>query len=437
MKQNKFFKGGVKIPHYKNTKDSETEILPIPDLVEISMLHHIGAPCSPLVSVGENVKVGQIIGDSKAFMSAPIHSSVSGIVKKMSSRTFANGSKVATVIIETDKKQEVLETIKPPVITTKQDFIAAIRESGLVGLGGAGFPAHIKLNVPEGKTIDRLLINAAECEPYITSDYRETLENSWAIISGINIVKDYLGIDNVIIGVEDNKPIAIDVLTGIAKTNDKIDIMPLKSKYPQGAEKMLIYAMTGRKVPAGKLPLDVGVIVMNIASIAFISKFIKTGMPLVKRRLTIDGKAITNSKNLEVVVGTPIDNIIEYCGGIKGKLGKIIMGGPMMGVSQFDSTMPILKQNNAILFLNKAQSAIPEETSCIRCGKCIEACPMKLMPLELNTFALAKDEKQLKELNLLSCMECGSCSYVCPAKRHLVQSFRDGKNFLRAQGGKK
>jgi len=437
MKQHKIFKGGVKVPHYKHSAKTATTIMPIPDIIEIPMQHHIGAPCEPLVKIGDSLLVGQKIGDSDKFVSAPIHTGVSGKVKKINTVLFPNGSKVKSILIETDKNQEIHPDVKPPIINNKEDFIKAIRESGLVGLGGAGFPTHIKLNPPSDKKINYLIINGAECEPYITSDYREAIENTEDIISGIGNVLKYLDIDKVLIGIEDNKPKAISELIEISKTIDKIDVVSLNSKYPQGAEKMLIYALTGNIVPAGKLPLDVGVIVLNITTVAFIAKYIKTGMPLVKKRITIDGGAIKTPSNIEVYVGTYIKEAIQFSGGFKEVPGKVLMGGPMMGVSQFNLEAPILKQNNAILAFNKKQSVLQEQTACIKCGRCISACPMNLMPVYFDIHNEYKNVDELIKLDILSCIECGSCSYVCPANRFLVQSIRSGKELVRARGNKK
>jgi len=436
MKQKKHIKGGVKTPHYKNTAKSETKFMPIPEKIEIPMLHHIGAPCTPTVKKGDEVMVGTLIGDSGAFVSAPIHSSVSGTVVDVKKRLFPNGANVDSVIIKSDGLQTIDPGIKPPDIKSKDEFLKAVRASGLVGLGGAGFPAHVKLNPPKDKKIDYLLINAAECEPYITSDYRETIENSWNIISGINIVMDFLDIENVIIGVEDNKPTTIKILNDIADTDKKITAVSLKSKYPQGAEKMLIYALTGKKVPAGGLPMDVGVIVMNVTSVSFIAKYMKTGMPLVKKRLTVDGAVIKEPSNVEVCIGTYIKDLIDFCGGFTEEPYKILMGGPMMGLAQYTADTPILKQNNAILAFNKKQSMLPEQTACIRCGNCVRACPMSLMPQQLDVFSEAQDVEELQKYNIMSCIECGSCSYVCPAKRHLVQSIKKGKVLVKTKGQK-
>lgn len=437
MKQERRIKGGVKTPHYKNTAQAETKVMPVPQKVEITMLHHIGAPCLPSVKKGDQVFVGTKIGDSENYISAPIHSSVSGTITKITKRLMSNGSYVDSVIIKSDGLQTIDSDIEPPVVNTREDFIAAIRDSGLVGLGGAGFPAHVKLNPPKDKMIDYLLINAAECEPYITSDYRESIENSWNVISGINVVKEFLGIENVLIGVEDNKPATIKILNDIADTDQNIEVVSLKSKYPQGAEKMLIYALTGRKVPAGGLPMDVGIIVMNVASVAFVAKYLKTGMPLVRRRLTVDGAVIKEPANVDVAVGTYISDLVEFCGGFTEEPSKILMGGPMMGVAQYTLDMPVLKQNNAILAFNEKQSVIPEETACIRCGSCVRSCPMGLMPQQLDIFAGSENTDGLDKYNVMSCIECGACSYVCPASRHLVQSIRKGKKLVKMKGTKK
>ncbi len=431
------FKGGVAVPHRKNTANCETIGMDIPTKIVIPMVQHIGAPCQPTVKKGDTVKVGQVIGDSDAFVSAPIHSSVSGTVTNVGPMLAANGSHVVSVEIETDGKQEVHESVVPPEINNLQEFVSAIRKSGLVGLGGAGFPTHIKMLPPKGKKIDMLVINAAECEPYITADYRECIENSWSIISGINIVVEHMGIEQVVIGVEDNKPEAIEVLAKIADKNDKISIKKLKSLYPQGAEKMLIYATTGRKVPPGKLPSDVGCVVMNITSVSFVADYIKTGMPLIKKRITVDGSVVFNPSNVEVLIGTPLEEVFNRCGGFKKPPYKIIMGGPMMGVAQYSLQTSVIKNTNALLAFDKVEGDLPSESACIRCGKCVEVCPMDLLPLEINRAVVGKSVEGLNKFKVMDCIECGSCSFVCPAKRHLVQSFRLGKGIVRKQAAKK
>ncbi len=423
----RIFKGGVNVPHRKNTADSETVIMGVPDKVVIPMHQHVGAPCIPTVKKGDSVKVGQIIGNSEKYVSVPIHSSVSGVVEDIGQILYPGGSYVTTVQIKTDGRQEVDLNIKPPSYETSKEFVKAIRDSGLVGLGGAGFPTHVKLSPPPGKNIDTLIVNGAECEPYITSDYREAIENSQNVVSGINILMEILNIENVSIGIEDNKPEAIRILTEMTDKNNKINVAGLKSRYPQGAEKMLIYSITGRKVPPGKLPLDVGVIVMNINSVSFVSEYVKTGMPLTEKRITVDGDAVVKPSNVRVLVGTSLKDVFEFCGGFKNEPGKILMGGPMMGVSQYSLDAPVLKYTNAVLAYEKEAVELAPELPCIRCGRCVEACPMNLLPLFINMNSTTDNIEELEKYHVNDCIECGSCSYVCPSKRHLVQSIRLAK----------
>jgi electron transport complex protein RnfC len=430
----RIFGGGVKAPHRKNTAQCETISMGVPEKVLIPMLQHIGAPCQPIVKKGEVVKVGQVIGTSSKYVSAPIHSSVSGTVTKIVQIVHSSGNYVDAVEIETDGNQEIHESVKPHPYSNDTELLELIKQSGLVGLGGAGFPAHVKLAIQPDKKIDTLIVNGAECEPYITSDHREIMENSWNIISGINILLDLLKVDNVLIGIEDNKLDAIEVLTDLADTSEKISVVKLKSRYPQGAEKMLIYSMTGRKVPPGKLPLDVGVVVMNVNSVSFVAEYVKTGMPLIKKRITVDGPAVVNPSNVNVLIGTPLADVFEFCGGFKTEPYKIIMGGPMMGVAQDSLQNPVLKHTNALLAFDYKNGKLSEESPCIRCGKCVEACPMNLLPLYLNLNAVHGNLDGLKKYKAMDCIECGSCSYVCPAKRHLVHSIRLGKALVRKEG---
>ncbi len=439
IKPKKKVRGGVMVSHNKNTKDMPVKRIPAPETVTLPMSQHIGAHCTPTVKVGDKVQVGQVIGDSDKYVSAPIHASVSGKVTAVKEIRTATGVVSQAVIIENDGEMTQYEGIEPPKADTREELIKAVRDSGLVGLGGAGFPTHVKLNFPQDKGIDTLIINAAECEPYITVDYRECIDNSWDVFNGIHLVKDMLGFKKCVIAVEDNKPDAIKILERIAEKDDERDeikVMPLKSKYPQGAEKMMVLSATGRKVPPGKLPADVGCVVMNVGSAAFISRYCKTGKPLVSRSMTVDGSAITKPQNIRVPVGTEIDYIIKACGGFSEEPVKIVAGGPMMGAAIVDTHHPILKSNNAILCFGKKDISIKEETDCIRCGRCARACPLSLQPTLIARYAKAKDVAALQRSGAMVCMECGSCAFSCPAGKPLVQYMRNAKAVLREEAQK-
>ncbi len=439
IKPKKKVRGGVTVSHNKNTKDMPVKRIPAPETVTLPMSQHIGVPCTPTVKVGDKVQVGQVIGDSDKYVSAPIHASVSGKVTAVKEIRTATGVVSQAVIIENDGEMTQYEGIEPPKADTREELIKAVRDSGLVGLGGAGFPTHVKLNFPQDKGIDTLIINAAECEPYITVDYRECIDNSWDVFNGIHLVKDMLGFKKCVIAVEDNKPDAIKILERIAEKDDERDeikVMPLKSKYPQGAEKMMVLSATGRKVPPGKLPADVGCVVMNVGSAAFISRYCKTGKPLVSRSMTVDGSAITKPQNIRVPVGTEIDYIIKACGGFSEEPVKIVAGGPMMGAAIVDTHHPILKSNNAILCFGKKDISIKEETDCIRCGRCARACPLSLQPTLIARYAKARDVSALQRSGAMVCMECGSCAFSCPAGKPLVQYMRNAKAVLREEAQK-
>lgn len=435
--------GGAAVPHHKNTWELPTATMPPPERVILPMQQHLGAPCVPTVKKGDTVFVGTVVGDSDAYVSAPVHASVSGTVEELTTVMLTGGQMTQAVVIRSDGKMEKDPAIYPPAaITTKEELAAAARSAGLVGLGGAGFPAHVKLNVPEGKQIDTLIVNVAECEPYVTSDHREALENGKNVLEGIYKVKEILEVQRVLIAVEDNKPDVIQRLSEIAGDPqrdplDQVRVLPLKSRYPQGAEKVLVQACTGRKVPEGKLPADVGCLVMNIGSISFLASYMRTGMPLTLKRVTLDGSAIAHPQNVIVPVGTPIKDVVAFCGGYKTEPKKLIMGGPMMGVAITSDELPILKQNNAILAFDEREAALRQPTACIRCGRCVAACPMQLMPTKLEQAAERKDVEALQSLHVMTCMECGCCSFSCPAGRRLVQAIRLGKSYVKKAGGKK
>jgi electron transport complex protein RnfC len=425
----------IHLEHRKSTMDLATEVMPVPDRVYISVVQHIGAPCEPLVEPGDYVKVGQPIADTEAFVSAPIHSSVSGTVVKIDKIMSSLGSVDKTIIIETDKRQEVWEGIAKPHIQSREDFIAAVRASGLVGLGGAAFPTHIKYNPKNIQDVDTLVINGAECEPYITSDYRTMIEDTENIVYGIRIIMKYLDLNKCYIGIEKNKPLAIKKLKYATKNMEGVEVVVLPSTYPQGAERVLIHQTTGKELPMGKLPADIGIIVSNIATVGFVSEYFKTGMPLISKRITVDGNAVLFPKNLRAPIGARICDIIEHCGGYTKPPKKILMGGPMMGRAIYNHEKALIKNNNAILVFDKEKASFPEESDCIRCGSCFRSCPLNLMPTEIEKEYHLANIEGLKKLKVSMCMECGCCSYVCPAKKQLSMINRLAKRMV--QEGKK
>ena len=431
----KLIRGGIHLDHQKNTAECETVVMPTPKTVYIPLSQHIGAPATPVVKKGDNVFVGTLIGEAGGFVSAPVHSSVSGTVSDVKDLTIGNGSLQKYVIIESDGKMEKDPELKPFEINSFADLAESAKQCGLVGLGGAGFPTHIKLSPSKEATIDTLIINAAECEPYITSDYRECVEGLNDVIEGVYLIKEKLGIEKVVIGVESNKPKAIELLMQLAAdhrdNDDSVKIMKLPSKYPQGAEKVIIYSATGRKLPAGKLPSDVGCIVMNVTSVATLYRFITTGMPLVSKRITVDGNAVAEPKNLIVPIGTPIKEILDFVGVDTQSVDRILMGGPMMGNPVVSGESVLEKRNNAILAM-RDQKPQPQ-TACIRCGRCADTCPMSLYPAMVETALRTKNTESLNSLNTNYCMECGCCSFVCPAKRPLTQIMREAKAQIRRQ----
>lgn len=394
------------------------------------MAQHIGAPCEPCVAVGDKVKMGQKIGDSEAFMSAPVHASVSGVVKEIRDVMNVFGRLCKTVVIENDNKNEMFEELEPPKIDSREDFIKAVRESGAVGLGGAGFPTHVKLAYNRDKVkIEYLLLNGAECEPYITSDYRELMENSDNVLAGIDLIMKKLEIPKAIIGIEEDKLAAIDKLTKLCVRYPNISVQKLPGAYPQGAEKVLVHSLTGRVVEEGKLPSDVGCIVMNVSTAGFIYGYIKTGVPLIRRRITIDGNIVNNPANFFIPVGTLLHSIVGFAD-VRKQPDRIVLGGPMMGSCAFDPDTPLGKTNNAVLLFGDTAAVQP--TACIRCGRCVRACAVGLMPTELEQAFDARDVKELQRLKVNLCMNCGACSFVCPAKRNLAEKNQLAKDFLRA-----
>ena len=432
-----FLSGGVHPPQHKDTAACETVFFSDVKKVIIPMQQHIGAPCKPIVSVGDEVFVGTKIGDTDQFVSAPVHSSVSGKVTKIGPAMTAGGRMVESVEIESDGKNTLDPEMKPHNPQNEKELVAAVREMGLVGLGGAGFPTYIKLTRQPDKPLDTLIINAAECEPYITADDRECIEHPDDIVDGVFTLLRLMNFERVIIAVEDNKPEAIRVLHSVASdrqdTENRVTVMKLKSRYPQGAEKMLIYSATGRKLPLGKLPADVGCVVMNVTSVSMISRYLRTGMPLTRKRLTVDGGAIKEPKNVLVPIGTPASDVVDFCGGFSEEPDKMIMGGPMMGMAVPSLDIPVLKQNNAILCFNKKEADMPPTATCIRCGRCAAACPMKLYPFRIAAALKREDIEGVSKLYADYCIECGCCSFSCPAKLPVTQTMRSAKSALKKQ----
>ena len=434
---------GARVPHRKNTQDMETVKMPLPDEVCIPMLMHIGAPCIPLVKKGDHVDIGTRIGDNDKGLCAPVHATVSGTVDRIDNIRLPGGQICQAVIIKSDGEGTMDKSLKAPEVESREDLVRAIRESGMVGLGGAGFPTYMKLDPkPEVRAnIDTLIVNGAECEPYLTSDYRQILEDPVLIMRGIYKISEILDVKECIIAIEDNKPEAIRILSEIAALDDsigdRVKLKVLPSMYPQGAEKIIIKSCTGREVPPGKLPSDVGVVVMNITSVAYLERYMEDGRPLLSKRITVDGGAIKEPCNVKVPIGTYIKDVAEFCGGFTEEPAEIIYGGPMMGLSVNSLNAPVMKQNNGILFLTKKEADLAAPSDCIKCGRCVNACPMGLSPVFLDREISINRTDKLESLNIMSCMECGSCSFVCPARRRLVQSIRTGKSMLRSGKGAK
>ena len=428
------FRGGIYPPGYKEpTAHLGIEKAVEPSVVFIPLQQHAGAPCQPLVKVGDRVTVGERIGESDAFISAPVHSSVSGTVKKITNIPDAGGGEVQAVVIESDGLNEVHPSIKPVgdiELLTPEEIVAAVKDAGIVGMGGATFPAHVKITELKDRRIEYFILNGAECEPYLTADHRLMVENPEDIICGLRAMMKAKNVRKGVIGIEDNKPDAIKSMKRAAEQYSNIEVVALHTKYPQGASDQLVYACIGREVPAGGSSSEAGVVVNNVATAAEIAKALRTGMPSIDRITTVTGSAIANPKNLLVKVGVPIREVIEQCGGYSKTPGKIIMGGPMMGFAQYTDEVVITKGSSGLLILDEEEAKIPEPEQCIRCGKCVEICPVNLQPLQISAYSLNNMMEHAEKYRVLDCIECGSCSFICPSKRPLLQSIRIAKNAI-------
>ena len=429
---------GVRVPHRKNTADKPALRMESPKTVTLPMSMHIGAPARPIVKVGDLVKVGTLIAEAGGAVSAPIHASVSGKVTKISDYLLSDGRTVPAVVIESDGAMTPDETLTPPAVKSREELIEAIKNAGIVGLGGAGFPTHFKLNADPAK-IEHLVINGAECEPYVTSDTLTMVERSDDMAYALEALKAHLGIKSIIIGIENNKKKAVASMMDLMNQTCKgctVQVKVLPSVYPQGGEKVLIYHTTGRVVPMGKLPIDVGCVVLNCTTLAAIGAYLKTGMPLVEKCVTVDGGAVKQPQNVIVPVGTAMADVFEFCGGLISEPAKVVYGGPMMGITVPDTTAPILKNTNAILALTEKETRLPKTTACIRCGACTNTCPFGLAPAAIAKAYKSKDAVALEALAVNACMECGCCSFVCPANRPLVQTNKLSKVFLKEEKAK-
>lgn len=434
------FKGGVHPPSTKGlTKDLPIKVLKAPEKLYVPLRQHIGAPCEPTVLVGDAVKKGQLIGKSDSFVSAPVHSPVSGKVIAIEACYHPSGVKAPAVVIENDFQDEWDPEIKPVgdyTSLSKQQIREAVKNAGIVGMGGAAFPTHVKITPPPDKEVKYIIVNGAECEPYLTNDYRAMLEYPEEIIYGLKAVMKLFDLKEGYIGIEDNKPEGIKKIEEALGDDTSVKVCVLKAKYPQGSEKHLIKAITKKEVPSGKLPVDVGAIVINVDTAVSIANTLKTGRPVVDRVVTVTGDGVNRPCNLRVAIGTPFKDIIAEAGGLKDNVKKLISGGPMMGICQYSLDTPVIKGTSGLLALTPALINDKKELPCVRCGKCVSACPMGLMPLYISMYSKAEDFEKMKKYNIMDCIECGSCSFVCPSFKNPVEYIRMGKAKLQLQSKK-
>jgi len=423
------FKGGIHPPDNKHwTSHKAIEDCPLPDELVVPLSQHIGAPSVACVEVGQHVAKGQEIGSAKGFVSVPMHASTSGEVVAIENRPHPFGTPLPAVVIKPDGEDSWSSNLQftDPGSLTSDELIEKVRQAGVVGMGGAAFPAHVKMSPPPEKPIHTLLFNGVECEPYLTSDHRMMLEESERVLQGVALLQYVYGAERVVIGIEANKPDAIALLKKQC-ADAPVEILPLQVKYPQGAEKQLIAAATGREVPSGGLPMDVGVAVHNVSTAAAVTDAVMLGRPLIERVCTVTGPAIKEPKNLRIRIGMPLSHLVEVCGGLVEEPGKIILGGPMMGFTQVGLDVPVIRGSSGLLLLREEDIANSPEGPCIRCARCVQACPMNLMPTTIAAYARRDLVEETEEYCAMDCIECGSCSYVCPASIPLVQLIRHGK----------
>lgn len=424
------FSGGVHPPESKYTSQIQTEEIPLPKKAVVPLSQHTGSPSKPIVKIGDLVKTGQLIAEATGFISANLHSPVSGKVSDISSRIHPCGYNFDSIIIDSDDKDETVEFKKnEPEKLFLNEIVEIIKNAGIVGLGGAAFPTHVKLSPPKDKKIDSVILNGCECEPYLTCDHRVMLEETEKVVGGLKLIMKILDVKNGFIAIEDNKEDVISLFSNLPKLENNIKIIKLKTKYPQGAEKQLIKAIIKKEVSSGKLPMDVGCVVQNVQTAKAIYEAVYEGKSLYERVITVAG-FVKRPGNLKVRIGTSLSEIIDYCGGFVGDVKKVIAGGPMMGITQFTLDVPVVKGFSGLVILTEKESKFYEPSNCIRCGKCIDVCPMYLIPTVISRLIEKERYDELKNYNPLDCMECGCCAYECPAKIHLVQNIKLAKALI-------
>jgi len=424
--------GGVHPPEYKISEKQPIEVLSLPETVSIPLAQHLGVPAVPVVKKGDKVKTGQLIAKGEAFISANIHSSATGTVSKIDDVIDDSGYRKKAVIIKVENEQwedgiDTSDNLIKECNLTQEDIVNKVNQMGIVGMGGATFPSHVKLQVPKGKKAEYLLINGVECEPYLTSDHRLMLEKSHELMVGITIQMKALGVDKAIIGVENNKPDALEKLSKLAKEFKGITVEPLKVKYPQGAEKQLIKALVNREVPSGKLPIEVGCVVHNVGTSFAVYEAVQKNKPLIERVVTVTGSNVKKPSNFLTRIGTPVISLIEASGGLLPNTGKVISGGPMMGKALNDLNVPVTKGTSGILVISDYEAQRVSLQNCIRCAKCVTICPMALEPYLLALISDKQRYEEAEENQIMDCMECGSCHYICPSGRPLLDQIRVGK----------